>query len=47
VDDVIKFAEQLRSLPHCLVVVAGDRHWEIFIKLCRLGNARGSVVSDA
>jgi toxin-antitoxin system PIN domain toxin len=45
--DVLKFAEQLRSQPHCLAVVAGDRHWDIFIELCRLGNARGNLVSDA
>ena len=47
IDDVLKFVEQLRTQPHCLIVVPGDRHWDIFIELCRKGNARGGLVSDA
>jgi toxin-antitoxin system PIN domain toxin len=47
IDDVLTFVEQLRTQPHCLIVVPGDRHWEIFVELCRKGNARGGLVSDA
>jgi toxin-antitoxin system PIN domain toxin len=47
IDDVLTFVEQLRSQAHCLIVVPGERHWEIFIELCRRGNARGGLVSDA
>lgn len=46
-DDVLQFALQLRTQSHCLVAVAGERHWEIFAELCLHGNARGSLVSDA
>ncbi len=46
-DDVLKFVEQLQELPHCLFVQPGDRHWKIFVELCRKGNARGNLVTDA
>jgi toxin-antitoxin system PIN domain toxin len=46
-DDVLKFVEQLRATTHCLIAVPGNRHLEIFIGLCRKGNARGGLVSDA
>jgi toxin-antitoxin system PIN domain toxin len=45
--DALTFADQLRLQRHCLTVVAGERHWEIFTDLCRKGNARGALVSDA
>lgn len=47
VNDVLKFIDQLRSLPHCIVAQPGDRHWEIFVELCRKGNAGGNLISDA
>lgn len=46
-EHVLKFAEQLRDAPHCLSVAQGERHWDIFVALCRTGNARGNLVSDA
>jgi uncharacterized protein len=46
-EDALTFAEQLRALPHCIITLPGPRHWDIFIELCRTGNARGSLVSDA
>jgi toxin-antitoxin system PIN domain toxin len=47
IEDALKFVEQLRTQPHCLTIVPSDRHWEIFIDLCRKGNARGNLTSDA
>jgi toxin-antitoxin system PIN domain toxin len=47
IEDVLKFADQLRGRSNCLVLVPGERHWDIFIDLCRRGNARGGLVSDA
>jgi toxin-antitoxin system PIN domain toxin len=47
INDVLKFVEQLRSLPHCIFAQPGDRHWSIFADLCRKRNARGNLVSDA
>jgi toxin-antitoxin system PIN domain toxin len=46
-DDVLRFVEQLRAQPHCLIVTPGETHWDIFIELCRKGNARGNLVGDA
>ena len=46
-NDALVFAEQLRSQPHCVVVTPGARHWEIFVRLCQSGDARGNLVSDA
>jgi len=47
IEDALKFAEQLRTQPHCLTIVPGERHWEVFTELCRKGNASGNLTSDA
>jgi uncharacterized protein len=46
-DAAVIFAEQLRSLPQCIVLGPGARHWDIFVDLCRRGGARGNLISDA
>jgi uncharacterized protein len=46
-DDVLRFIAQVRGQPHCLIVVPGSRHWDIFVKQCQKGNARGNLVADA
>lgn len=43
----LEFAEALRSQPNCVVVRPGERHWSIFGRLCRAGEARGNLVPDA
>lgn len=43
----LAFADELRSQPHCVVVVPGARHWEIFTRLCRVAAAKGNLVADA
>jgi toxin-antitoxin system PIN domain toxin len=45
--DALEFTEQLRSLPNCVAVVPGRRHWEIFRGLCTEAGAKGNLVSDA
>jgi len=45
--DALTFAEQLRSQPHCVVVVPGPRHWELFASLCQSAGARGNLIPDA
>ena len=45
--DALAFAEQVRSQPHCVILGPGDRHWEIFCRLCREAEARGNLVPDA
>jgi hypothetical protein len=43
----ISAADALRSRANCVVVSPGDRHWEIFLRLCREGGVKGNLVSDA
>lgn len=43
----LEFAEALRSAPNCVRLEPGERHWEIFGRLCREASARGNLVSDA
>lgn len=44
---VLEFAEQLRSTPNCVHIAPGERHWEIFTRLCREAGAKGNLVPDA
>jgi uncharacterized protein len=43
----LAFAEQLRSAPNCVRAAPGERHWEIFVRLCREAGAKGNLVPDA
>jgi len=43
----IGFVEALRSVPSCVEINPGPRHWGIFADLCRKANARGNLVPDA
>lgn len=43
----LEFVEALRGHPNCLQVVPGQRHWEIFTRLCREARAKGNLVPDA
>ncbi|WP_327589081.1 type II toxin-antitoxin system VapC family toxin [Nonomuraea sp. NBC_00507] len=46
-DEAREFADTVRRQPHAVVVHAGPRHWEIFVKLCRKADARGKLIPDA
>jgi uncharacterized protein len=41
------FCEDLRGQPHCQIVEPGERHWDIFKRLCVETETRGPRVSDA
>jgi len=41
------FCDNLLGQPHCQVVVPGERHWDIFRKLCIESDIRGPRVTDA
>lgn len=43
----LEFAEVLRGHPNCVHVAPGERHWNIFIGLCRDAGVRGNLVPDA
>ena len=46
-EDAFGFCEDLLGQPHCQVVVPGERHWDIFERLCIETNTRGPRVTDA
>jgi toxin-antitoxin system PIN domain toxin len=43
----LRFIEEVRSLPNCVDITPGPRHWAIFADLCRRANARGNLIPDA
>ena len=43
----LAFASEVRDRHNCSPVTAGERHWEIFTRLCRDVGARGNLVADA
>jgi toxin-antitoxin system PIN domain toxin len=45
--EAFTFCAQLRDQPHCRIIEPGDRHWEIFARLCTDTDTRGSRVTDA
>lgn len=46
-DAALAFTNQIRSQPQCLPVSPGERHWEIFTRLCREVGASGNLIPDA
>ncbi|WP_327106515.1 type II toxin-antitoxin system VapC family toxin [Nonomuraea glycinis] len=42
-----RFADSVRNQPHAVLVHAGERHWEIFTRLCRQSGATGKLIPDA
>lgn len=47
VTDALQYVEWLRAHPRCVPVAPGERHWEIFTRLCKHVDAKGNLVSDA
>lgn len=43
----LAFVEALQAQPNTVGVASGERHWEIFDRLCRHADARGNLVADA
>lgn len=43
----LEFAEAFRNRPNALPVAPGERHRDIFMRLCREGGATGNLVPDA
>jgi hypothetical protein len=46
-DVALAFAAEVRDHPNSIAVSPGERHWDIFTRLCRVAGARGSLVPDA
>jgi toxin-antitoxin system PIN domain toxin len=47
IDEAFEFCESLIEQPHCQLVEPGERHWDIFKRLCVETDVRGSRVTDA
>jgi len=47
VEEAFGFCEDLLSQPHCQIVEPGERHWDIFRRLCFETGTRGRRVTDA
>ena len=46
-DEVLHFCAVLLEQPGCVVIQPGERHWDIFARLCTDADARGNLVPDA
>ena len=46
-EDVFGFCSDLFDQPHCQLIEPGDRHWQIFSRLCIETNTRSWRVTDA
>ena len=46
-EEAFKFCDYLRGHPNCQLVEPGERHWDIFQRLCIETNTRGPRVTDA
>jgi hypothetical protein len=45
--EALEFADTLRHRPNCVPLRPGERHWEIFARLCRAVGAKGNLIPDA
>jgi len=43
----LNFVKKICELPNCVIIQPGQRHWDIFVDLCKHVKARGNVVPDA
>ena len=41
------FANLVREQPNCMILTPGQRHWDIFTRLCLESDLRGNDVADA
>lgn len=46
-EEALRFCDVLLSPPHCVVIQPGERHWEIFKRMCTEADARGNLAPDA
>jgi uncharacterized protein len=46
-DEVLRFCDILLAQSHCVVIQPGERHWDIFKRICTEADARGNLVPDA
>lgn len=42
-----EFAVAIREHPNAVTLTPGERHWDIFQRLCQEVNAKGNLIADA
>lgn len=47
IETAMTFATAVRAAPSCLPLAPGERHWSIFVRLCRTAGVAGNRVPDA
>lgn len=47
IEEAFEFCEYLLGLPQCCIVRPGERHWDIFRRLCKETGTSGPRVTDA
>jgi toxin-antitoxin system PIN domain toxin len=47
IEEAFGFCEDLLNQPHCQIVEPGERHWDIFRRLCIASDTKGPRVSGA
>ena len=47
IEEAFGFCDDLVEQPHCEIVEPGQRHWDIFRRLCIETDTRGPAVTDA
>jgi toxin-antitoxin system PIN domain toxin len=43
----LKFVEEITGNPNCVRITPGERHWNIFLNLCKVINTQGNLIPDA
>jgi len=46
-EEAFRFCDNLLGQPNCQIVEPGERHWDIFKRLCVTADIRASRVTDA
>src|SRR5215207_1899687 len=46
-EEPFRFCDTLLGQPHCQIIEPGQRHWDLFRRLCLETNTHGSRVTDA
>ena len=46
-EEAFRFCDYLRNQPNCRLVEPGERHWDIFRRLCVESDTRGARITDA
>lgn len=47
IEEAFDFCDDLLDQPHCQLIGPGERHWDIFKRLCIETDTRGARVTDA